>query len=307
MGDFKFRFTVFTPCYNSEKFLERVYKSVSLQTFRNFEWLVINDASTDNTLELIKKYQSKANFPMRFINNSENKMVYHNFNIAFEEAQGELMVFAGHDDEFDKDTLEFFDEVWTKYGSKNISGIKCFCRDQHGNIIGNFFEKDLFVSNYHTMFTKFIYGPKEKFGATRVDLLRKFKFEVEQNKTSESFLWSNLAMEYDSIFSNKVLRTYYREQGNAQALTKRSRESVSYENYLYYLDFINIYTIKVPGSLTIKLKFHAALILQGLISKFSLLEIINSITNVKSKLLVLLFFPLVWVMYRISFSEAIKS
>jgi hypothetical protein len=57
-------------------------------------------------------------------------MLSNNFNRAFEMAQGELMVFAGHDDRFFPETLKVFDDVWKQYGSDKISGIKCLCQDQ---------------------------------------------------------------------------------------------------------------------------------------------------------------------------------
>ena len=66
---FKYRFTIFTPCYNSEKFIHRVIESLESQTFNDFEWLVINDASTDSTAKILDEYASKAKFPVRVIHN----------------------------------------------------------------------------------------------------------------------------------------------------------------------------------------------------------------------------------------------
>lgn len=48
-------FTIFTPCYNGAKFIHRVFKSVASQTYKNFEWIIINDGSTDNSDEIIQK------------------------------------------------------------------------------------------------------------------------------------------------------------------------------------------------------------------------------------------------------------
>ena len=54
-------FTIFTPCYNGENTIERVFQSVDSQTYLNYEWIIINDGSKDESQKkiesLIKKYQ----------------------------------------------------------------------------------------------------------------------------------------------------------------------------------------------------------------------------------------------------------
>ena len=52
---YKYRFTVFTPVFNCEKSIEKVHDSLLNQTYNNFEWLVINDASTDSSHDMITK------------------------------------------------------------------------------------------------------------------------------------------------------------------------------------------------------------------------------------------------------------
>ena len=56
------KITVFTATYNREKTLERLYNSLKKQTFKNFEWIVIDDGSTDSTRELIDKFRRCNNF-----------------------------------------------------------------------------------------------------------------------------------------------------------------------------------------------------------------------------------------------------
>ena len=53
--------TVFTPTYNRGYIIQNLYKSLQRQTNRNFEWIVIDDGSTDNTAELFDKYIKEAN------------------------------------------------------------------------------------------------------------------------------------------------------------------------------------------------------------------------------------------------------
>ncbi|MGB8490507.1 MAG: glycosyltransferase family A protein, partial [Bacteroidales bacterium] len=52
-------FTIFTSVFNGEDHIHRVFESISIQTFKDFEWIVVNDASTDNTSNLIKSFIRK--------------------------------------------------------------------------------------------------------------------------------------------------------------------------------------------------------------------------------------------------------
>ena len=57
--------TVFTPTYNRAKLLSKLYDSLKAQTSFDFEWLIVDDGSTDNTLEELKKLakmDDRANF-----------------------------------------------------------------------------------------------------------------------------------------------------------------------------------------------------------------------------------------------------
>jgi len=50
-GTVKMKFTVFTPTFNRKNLLEKLYKSLQNQTFKDFEWLIVDDGSTDGTAE----------------------------------------------------------------------------------------------------------------------------------------------------------------------------------------------------------------------------------------------------------------
>ena len=55
-------FTVFTPTYNRANTLPRVYESLKAQTFRDFEWLIVDDGSTDSTRDVVRGWQTDGEF-----------------------------------------------------------------------------------------------------------------------------------------------------------------------------------------------------------------------------------------------------
>lgn len=297
MAEFKYRFTIFTPCYNSEKFIHRVFESVCSQTYTDFEWLIINDASTDNTLKILDEYRANVDFPIRIISNSENKMLYYNFNLAFNEAQGQLMVFAGHDDKFDANTLETFDAIWTNYGRDEISGIWCTCRDQNGNLVGTQLPEEITVSNYFDMFLSYIYR-QERFGCTRTDILRNCKFDIDNHRVGESFLWEKIGKNYQTIYLNKTLRTYYIEPEVAGALTKRSRKQIAFPTFLSYLDWNNDYIYKFRRFPLFQLRIRFALVFYGLLAGFTFFEVLKQVQRKRYFLYYLLLFPFAFFVYR---------
>jgi len=61
------KYTIFTPTYNREKDLEILYNSLKAQTLQNFEWLIIDDGSTDQTERIVDSFKKENVFPIRYI------------------------------------------------------------------------------------------------------------------------------------------------------------------------------------------------------------------------------------------------
>ena len=68
----KKRFSIIIPAYNVHEYVEKAINSVLEQDFKNYELIVVNDASTDNTAEVVKKYEEKFD-NVKLISNKDNK------------------------------------------------------------------------------------------------------------------------------------------------------------------------------------------------------------------------------------------
>ena len=103
---YKCRLTVFTPTFNRAHTLERLYLSLKSQTFTDFEWLVIDDGSTDNTKGLVDRWLQDQNpFPIHYHlkeNGGKNTAI----NDGLEKANGELFFTVDSDDYLTNDALE---------------------------------------------------------------------------------------------------------------------------------------------------------------------------------------------------------
>ena len=90
--------TVFTPAYNRAHLIHRVYDSLKAQTYREFEWIIVDDGSSDNTEEVVKGYMVQDNFfDIRYFYQT-NQGKHMATNRAVQEARGELFITIDSDD-----------------------------------------------------------------------------------------------------------------------------------------------------------------------------------------------------------------
>lgn len=110
------RFSFIVPVYNAEKYLKRCLDALLKQSFKDFEIILIDDGSKDNSVNIIKEYQEK-NRNIVLYENKENKGVSYSRNVGIQNAQGEYLVFCDADDWYAENTLEIFDKAIIKYDS----------------------------------------------------------------------------------------------------------------------------------------------------------------------------------------------
>ena len=101
-------FSIIIPCFNSESTIERCLKSVFNQKFKGIEIISINDHSTDNTLNILKKYKKK----IKIINNKKNLGVGYSRNKGILESKGKYIIFLDSDDILiEKKLIQIFKEL----------------------------------------------------------------------------------------------------------------------------------------------------------------------------------------------------
>ncbi len=103
---YKCKITVFTPTYNRAYIIENLYRSLQRQTFRDFEWLIVDDGSTDHTDAVIAQWQKEGNdFPIRYYK-KENGGKCRAINYGVDRAEGLLFFNVDSDDYLLDDALE---------------------------------------------------------------------------------------------------------------------------------------------------------------------------------------------------------
>jgi glycosyltransferase involved in cell wall biosynthesis len=210
---YSYTFTVFTPSYNRASTLPRVYESLKGQTSRNFEWLIVDDGSTDNTRELVEQWQKEAEFSIHYI--YQNNSGKHNaYNLAAREAKGQFFLCLDSDDACVPEALERFKYHWETIPTDEqdkFSGIDCLCQDQNGNLIGRNYPFNPTDANYFEIRYR-LQVSGEKWGFQRTEVLRQFPFPgviERQLYVPENIVWSSIAQKYKIRCVNECLRIYY--------------------------------------------------------------------------------------------------
>ncbi len=105
--DYKFEVSIIVPVYNVEKFIRRCIESILSQTFRDFELILINDSSTDNSQQIIDEF-SKKDKRIRSLRNDKNLGLGMTRNRGINEANGNYLMFIDSDDYVAKDYVESY-------------------------------------------------------------------------------------------------------------------------------------------------------------------------------------------------------
>lgn len=141
--------TIFTPSFNRKHLLLRLYKSLCCQRFHDFEWLVVDDGSTDGTDMLISEFISEKKINISFIS-KENGGKHTAYNTALKYAQGDYFFTVDSDDWLPSNAIQQLKKIidinQETIDSDKLAGIVALKSYKNGDVIGKPFSK----ANYST-------------------------------------------------------------------------------------------------------------------------------------------------------------
>ena len=164
--------TVFTPAYNRAHTLPRTYQSLKKQSLKTFEWLIVDDGSTDNTKELVQNWiDNETEFKIRYIY-KENGGMHTAYNTAYANIETELNMCIDSDDCLADEAIRKIFIFWNKVRDKDYAGIIGLDADFSEKIIGSPFPKNLRETTYLRYYCSGGYGDKKL--VYRTDVIKKY-------------------------------------------------------------------------------------------------------------------------------------
>lgn len=216
--------TVFTPTYNRAYSLGDVYESLCVQSMQNFEWVIVDDGSSDNTEELVQSWIDENRIAIRYakkINGGKHTAI----NLGVEMALGEWFLIFDSDDKCTPNTIDSFykfSQALTSEELAEISTISVRSVTESGDNVGP----------VYTFRQKIVRSPSEqlalrsqaeRWGINKTSLMRDNPFPVFPGErfVPESLIWNRFSLHYSTLFVNEALRVFTpREDGLTASMLK---------------------------------------------------------------------------------------
>src|SRR5690606_27283609 len=188
---FRFKITVFTPTYNRETTLLILDDSLVCQTYKDYEWLIVDDGSTDDTEKLVQKWFTENLITIRYFK-QENGGKHRAINKGLDLAQGELFFIVDSDDYLPDNSLEIINSYSNKI-DENIVGVVGRKQYADKSKIGNVFPEKVFNADHiEKTYIKRLKGDLAE--VVKTDVLKQCKFPDFKGEkfSAESLMWNRL-------------------------------------------------------------------------------------------------------------------
>src|SRR5690606_38027592 len=199
--------SVLLTTYNRRELLERAVDSVLNGTYRNFELIILDDASTDDT----ERYASGlVDERIRYVRMPENGGVLRSRNRGFDMASGEFVVILDDDDVLERDALETIANEFGRLERQEFGILWFNCRNAETGVISGSMPAGEGQIPYDLYLSGKISG--DFWMAFRKNVIQGYRFD-ERLKANESLLWLRMHRDHKAWFSPRVLCVKFRQHG----------------------------------------------------------------------------------------------
>lgn len=215
--------TVFTPAYNRAHTIGRTYESLCRQTCKDFEWLVVDDGSKDNTRELVEKWMQEGKISIRYVYQA-NQGMHGAHNTAYEHITTELNTCIDSDDYMPDDAVEKIVRLWKARKEDKYAGIIGLDATFDGDIIGTRFPSDLRETTLRSYYEE-LGGKGDKKLVYRTDIIKAYpKYPLMEGEKyfALAYLYNLIDEDYKLIVANDVyVNVEYQNDGSSRGMWRQ--------------------------------------------------------------------------------------
>lgn len=300
--DYPYQITVFTPVYNRSRTIHRVFDSLMEQTDKNFEWLIVDDGSTDNLKEIIDGYKNKSDFLIRYYykpNGGKHTAV----NWAYKLTDSEYFITVDSDDALLPQAVERFLALWNEIPQDKRNeywSVVARCRNaRNGEMKGGYYPDGINELENPDIEAAKIDG--DKLSCSRTEVLKQFPFPEPEGTTfiTESVVWNRINRSYKQYYTNEVLHDVYANEEDSLSFSwfKNHIKQGYVSNYFWMCSQLNE---SYDGD---KLKTALKLGYYGYVSEKTLKEIRGSINSKFYRFVCTLEFPFLFIIKKLRYDK----
>ncbi|WP_332018928.1 glycosyltransferase family 2 protein [Kaistella sp.] len=225
--------SIITPVFNSSKFLEETITSVLNQTFTDWEWMITDDKSTDNSVEIIQKINDSR---IQLILSDKNGGAGHARNLSLKQASGRFITFLDADDFWEPNFLEEMISFMKKENTELAYSNYARCNANLNPVIDDF-KADKPVTFDNLLKTCRLSLLSSMYDSQRVGK----EYFPEGSKREDHVMWLNLLKK---IPVGKPLPKTMAKYRMHQSSISRKKSNIVKDQYLVYKDYMNFSTVK---------------------------------------------------------------
>ena len=249
------KLTVITPVYNRRATIKRTLDSVRQQTYRDLEYIIIDDGSQEPIDDIVKNYMESVCFPVLFIK-KENGGVHTARNCGVKKSRGEYLFFLDSDDELVPHAFETYIKEWEKISSEErdkFREVLALCKNENGKQMGEKWPENINEMPYKDAKKIAKKNHAAHVSMMRADIMRSHPWpEPEQVKfVAESLVWDMLEPHFKKRFVNECLYIYHTETlgSVSKGVHKRNLQYIINDlyRYLYYVNNYRLFNLDIVG------------------------------------------------------------
>lgn len=197
------KISIITPSYNQGEFIEKTILSVIEQPYQNIEYIIIDGGSTDNTVDIIKKYEERISYWVSEPDKGQSDAL----NKGFAKANGNVFAWINSDDYYESD---IFDKVMKKFNDPNVFILNGNCMMHYSDSERTHIDKSGFINTSRMLkyWKPYFCPPQPSIFFRRVVWEEVSPLNECLNYSMDLDLWLKMSLKYKFTFYNEVLSHY---------------------------------------------------------------------------------------------------